>query len=316
MTRLTGLALALALFSCTAEETAPDSKPVPSAKAIFAIDPGTHDLNSFFECLEEEGITLAAAHRGGAYPGLPENSLETMKTLIADAPMLLEIDVAATKDNRLILMHDDTLDRTTNGSGDVSRTNWADIQGLVLEDNDGKKTDHKVPLLSDVIDWADGKTILQIDIKNSVRYEDLVSLVREKGAEDRVVYITYTTGQARVLHRLHPEVMLSVSIDGIEDIGDLAGAGLKTDDMIAWTGNERPNPAVFRMLNNQDIEVIFGTLGGADSIDNLIADSGSDERYADIAAMGIDILSTDRPLEVIGALGKDKTVEALATCKG
>ena len=131
-----------------------------------------------------------------------------------------------------------------------------------------------------------------------------MDLVRAKGAQNRVLFIAYSYGQAKKLHRLAPEIMISMTIDELSDFSQVENLNIPSNKILAWTGNRQPNAQLFEKLEDQNIEVIFGTLGGRDSIDNQIAQSGNEARYARIAKQGVDILGTDRWVETADALKK------------
>ncbi len=269
------------------------------------------DLNDFFECLEASGAALISAHRGGPYPGYPENAAETMDALLTRIPAIMEIDVATSKDGVLFLNHDDTLDRTTTGSGEANALNWDAIKKLRLEDNDGRKTGFAPSRFSEVLSWAKGRTILQIDFKKTTRYEDVAAAVKSQQAEDRIILIAYSMASAQKLHRLMPDAMISLSLETQSELNRAVAAGIPDDRLLGFTGTEDPRPRLFSILNSRDVEVIFGTLGGRDSIDNDIARSGYEALYADIAAQGADIIATDRPIEAYAALEEaGRAVEA------
>ncbi len=278
--------------------------------AGWAIDPG-NDLNAFFDCLEDQGAALVAAHRGGPYPGYPENALETMAALMADVPAIMEIDVAASADGVLYLHHDDTLERTTTGRGAADVMPWSEIARLNLEDNEGRETDFAPTRFDDALRWAAGRTILEIDFKRSTPYEDVVREIKDQDAEDRVILIAYSMASAEKLHELLPGAMISLSLETQSELNRAVAAGIPDDRLLGFTGIDDPRPRLFSILNSRDVEVIFGTLGGADSIDNDIARSGYEALYADIAAQGADIIATDRPREAYAALqAAGRAVEA------
>jgi glycerophosphoryl diester phosphodiesterase len=262
------------------------------------------DLNAFFECLEAEGATLLSAHRGGPYPGYPENAVETMAAILREVPTLMEIDVAASSDGVLYLMHDQTLDRTTTGTGAADAAAWADIAKLRLIDEVGRKTAFAPPRFSDALRWAKGRTILQVDFKPSARYEDVIDEINRQDTEDSVILIAYTLASARKLHRLAPDMMISLGINSQSELNGAVAAGIPANRLMGFTGIEAPRPRLFSTLNARNVEVIFGTLGGSGSIDREIARSGDAARYADIAALGVDIIATDRPKLAHGALAK------------
>ncbi|MEZ5896217.1 MAG: glycerophosphodiester phosphodiesterase family protein [Parvularculaceae bacterium] len=289
--------------ACTGETSAPQLKADAKAGAPTGWSISVSgDLNTFFNCLEAQGAALVSAHRGGPRPGYPENARQTFARTVSDIPAILEIDVATSADGVLYLMHDDDLARTTTGEGPADGISWDEIKDLRLEDENGKATDFTPPTLAETLAWANGRTIVQIDFKKTTRYEDVIAEVNRQGANDRIIYIAYTMAQAERLHRLAPDAMISLSLGSQSDLNRAIAAGVPADKLLGFTGIEDPRPRLFSILNNQDIEVIFGTLGGRQSIDNDIARSGDDAFYATLAGMGVDIIATDRPLAAQAAL--------------
>jgi glycerophosphoryl diester phosphodiesterase len=160
-------------------ETAAAAQEAETARAFFRYRPG-RDI-------------IVGAHRGGAYPGYPENCLETMQYVRAAAPGTVhEVDIARSADGALVLMHDDALDRTTDGRGPVGGSRLEEIRRLRLKDHTGARTDFQVPLLAEVLAWAvQSNTYLMLDIKRGVSYEEVLAAVRDAEAMDQVVFITY-----------------------------------------------------------------------------------------------------------------------------
>lgn len=301
MLRLILAAIIAALSACSESVTNTNTERDFAAQQGWSIAPDT-DLNAFFECVEAEGAALVSAHRGGPAPGYPENAIETMAAVLSEVPALMEIDVATSADGVLYLMHDDTLERTTTGAGQTNVLSWNDIKKLALEDNDGAKTQFAPSRFDDALRWAEGRTILQIDFKRTTRYEDVADEVNRQDAEDRVILIAYSLASAEKLHRLLPDAMISLSLGSQSELNRAVAAGVPADRILGFTGIEDPRPRLFSILNGRDVEVIFGTLGGRDSIDNDIARSGYEALYAEIAAQGADIIATDRPREAHAAL--------------
>lgn len=302
---------ALLLAGCAAET---GNAPVgPAHDGGWSITPAG-GLNAFFDCLEDREIALVAAHRGGPAPGYPENAIETFDRTLRGLPALLEVDVATSADGVLYLMHDDALDRTTTGEGPANAQPWASIQNLRLEDERGEATDFHPPGFADALRWANGRTILEIDFKKTTRFEDVIAEIDRQQAENRVILIAYTLAQAERLHRLAPDAMISLSVSTQSDLNRAVAAGVPADRLLGFTGIDDPKPRLFSILNNQDIEVIFGTLGGTNSIDDEIAASGDDSFYATLAGMGVDIIATDRPVEAQAALNEAGRGVAAGVC--
>ena len=76
-----------------------------------------------------EDRPLSVAHRGHSI-AYPENTLEAYRKAIELGVEMIECDVNITRDGKLVMMHDPTLNRTTNGTGNVSAATWEEIQGL------------------------------------------------------------------------------------------------------------------------------------------------------------------------------------------
>ncbi|WP_086617264.1 glycerophosphodiester phosphodiesterase family protein [Erythrobacter tepidarius] len=263
------------------------------------------DLSAMLDCFEAAGQTLISAHRGGPTPGLPENAIATMDALLAAYPAIMEVDVGQSADGMLFLLHDDRLDRTTTGTGEAAAQDWAALSKLRLKDNWGWVTPYAIPRLDEALDWAKGRTVLQIDFKRSVNVDKVIAAIRAAGMERSVILIAYSVDQAAALHRAAPEMLLSVSVNDLDDVAALKSVGIPADRLVAFTGTRYPRPELFAELDRDDIEVIFGTLGGSPrSIDAVIARLGMDERYPDLGREGVDIIATDRPREAAAALAE------------
>lgn len=270
------------------------------------------DIGGFFDCLRTTGRAVAAAHRGGPVPGYAENSIEAMAHVASQVPALHEIDIARTRDNVLVLMHDDTLDRTTTGTGDVRTLTLAQIKDLRLKDEKGTVLAHKIPTLREALDWAAGKVILELDVKRGVPYEDVVAEVRAAGAMSRVIFITYSTDAAVRVHQLAPEMMLSVSIEDAAGLAALEARKVDLTRVLAWTGTTTVNAELNRALATRGVEAMFGTLGNPDrSWDGRFAREGR-ERYAEFAKSGLQLISTDRTIDAARDLDANDGVEGHA----
>src|SRR4029453_16996566 len=70
------------------------------------------------------------AHRGGIVPGYPENTLVAFRQAVKHGAEVIEVDLRATKDGEVVIMHDETLDRTTNGNGKVIDYTLAELKKL------------------------------------------------------------------------------------------------------------------------------------------------------------------------------------------
>lgn len=300
------LASALALAACSPAAT---NSPTEEATS-YNLTPV--DLPGFFDCLRERGYTVVGAHRGGPAPGFAENAIATFENTLRQAPALLEIDISETSDGHLVLMHDDDLDRTTTGEGPVDQITLADFRALQLQDNSGQTLDAHPPTFREALDWAEGRAILEVDVKRGVSYEDVVAEIRAADAQDRVVFITYSVAAAIRVHRLAPDLVLSVSIEHEDDLAELERAGVDLTRVLAWTGVEEPNAALNVALIERGVEPMFGTLGNpATSWDGRFVREG-DDQYAEFAETGLVLIATDRAPEAARDLDAADGVESHA----
>lgn len=244
---------------------------------------------------------LISVHRGGkGLRNYPENCLETIKYVHTKINAFYEIDIAKTLDNKLVLMHDNTLDRTTNGQGVLEKKTFEALQSYMLKDDFGNVTNFKIPLFREVLMWAkNNDVILTIDIKKSVAIKDVIDVIKETNSENIAVIITYDVATAKKVYAIAPELILSVSARNDQEWNWLLDSGIPTKNMIAFTGTRLSEPALYEKIHDKGVLCMLGSLGNLDKQ----AEARGDHLYQEWRAMGIDVLATDRPFEVAKALG-------------
>lgn len=123
------------------------------------------------------GKVLVAAHRGD-WRNACENSLEAIENAVQMGVDIVEVDLARTKDGHLILLHDNTLDRTTTGKGKPEEYTLAEIKKMRLRNGCHIKTVYKIPTLEEALLTAKGKVMLNLD--KAFDYFDQVYELLEK----------------------------------------------------------------------------------------------------------------------------------------
>lgn len=236
-----------------------------------------------------------SAHRGGKYIiGYPENCLETFKHITKEYTMIIECDVAQTKDGKLIFMHDDAIDRTTTGSGKVTNLNWPEIRSTNLKDHTGRLTDFKVSTLEEVLSWAKGNAILSLDIKRSVDREKLISLLDKYEAHTYSEIITYSYDAAQYYAENAPKYTLSVGIRNMEELNRYLNSDMDIANLKPFVGTRRKDASFYEKLHRRGMIVTLGTLGNIDEQ----AKARGYKIYEKLIAEGVDVFATDYPLEV------------------
>jgi glycerophosphoryl diester phosphodiesterase len=149
------------------------------------------------------------AHRGGAYEAnVPENSMASMQYGVSKGADILEFDLHTTSDGVLVLLHDDTLDRTTTCTGPVADMTLVDLEASCFLKNarDNQVTTERVPTYAEVADYADsvGKPIAP-EIKATDPTDDelaqFVGTTQDSGEATRT-YVQSFEGST-VFPRLH-----------------------------------------------------------------------------------------------------------------
>jgi len=237
---------------------------------------------------------LISAHRGGPYPGIPENCIATFENIIRKTPAIIECDIAVSKDGKLVMMHDDKLDRTTNGQGFVKDYTWEELRQLTLVDNEGDLSVYQIPTLNEVLLWTKEKAFLTLDIKKGVSYESVNQLIKETESEAYVAIIAYNIKAAKKIHAINPNLMISVPGRNMDDIDRIKTSNIPVNNLIAFTGVREPKQIVYEALHEMNIYCMLGSLGNLDKK----AEARGDHIYLDLFQKGADVLATDRPLEV------------------
>ena len=154
---------------------------------VFAGDrPATID-----EFLAPGGRTWVIAHRG--FSGrAPENTLAAISEAIAIGADMAEIDVTLTADDRVVVIHDETLDRTTNGAGRVADHGFDEIRNLDAGSWFAPQfAGEKVPTLEEILDTVKGRILLNVEIKSEAVgrgiSDKVAAAIRHRGMADQVI---------------------------------------------------------------------------------------------------------------------------------
>lgn len=150
---------------------------------------------------------VVIAHRGN-HVSVPENTLASYQEAINCGADYVEVDVRATKDGHLVVMHDGTVDRTTNGSGKVADMTFEQIRALKVFNNN-KKT-HRVPEFQEVLQVCKGKINIYLDFKDG-DIEKTWKLIREAGMEHHVIVYLNKKEQYAGWQAVAPHVPLMTS---------------------------------------------------------------------------------------------------------
>ena len=151
------------------------------------------------------------AHRGAS--GIaPENTMPAFEAAVEAKADYIELDVHLSKDNRVVVMHDYSVDRTTNGTGMLAELDADYIKTLDAGEKFGAQfIGTKVPFLEEVIQTINGRTKLLIEIKekqntNTGIEKETVKLIKKYQAQDWCVVQSFNDESIQEVHQLFPEI--------------------------------------------------------------------------------------------------------------
>lgn len=257
------------------------------------------DLHAFFKYTGND-IMLIAGHRGGMVKGFPENSIATFENTLKHTPAFFEIDPRLTKDSVIVLMHDATLDRTTTGTGKLADYTFEELKQIRLKDADGQVTAYSIPTLAEVIEWARGKTILNLDHKD-VPLAMTEALIRKHKADAFVMLTVHNPAEARFYLNENQDRMFSTFIKTKKEFEDYEKAGIPFSQLIAYIGPKvkADNQELYALINKKGAMCM---ISAASSYDKLPSPAGRQAAYKSIVQDGASILETDYPIEAAEAI--------------
>jgi glycerophosphoryl diester phosphodiesterase len=150
------------------------------------------------------------AHRGGAKRA-PENTLASARHAYASGASSMELDVGLSSDGEFYILHDETLDRTTNGKGRLDQTTAAELDQLDAGSWFASEfAGERVPRLADALDFAKDRIHFTIEMKASAAKpgvaERLVGMLREREMTEQVSVISFASDFVHTVENLAPEI--------------------------------------------------------------------------------------------------------------
>jgi glycerophosphoryl diester phosphodiesterase len=257
------------------------------------------ELHDFFKWTNKK-LPIISGHRGGMGKGFGENSLASFENTLNYTPAFFETDPRLTKDSVIVLLHDANLDRITNGTGKLSDYTWEELKKLRLKDAEGNITQDRIPTLEEAIEWARGKTVLNLDRKD-VPFSMTAAIIRKHKADAFVMLTVHSPEQARYYYDDNKDRMFSAFIKNKEELEAYEKAGIPAANLIAYIGPtiKPENKELYRLLNGKGIMCM---ISAASSYDKLPDGPERLNAYRAIIEDGASILESDRPIEVAQAL--------------
>ena len=228
---------------------------------------------------------IIIGHRGAA--GLvPENTLLSYQSAFEFGADMIELDAHETSDGHIVCIHDYEVDRTTDGSGYIAEMSLKEIQDL--DAGQGQK----IPLLSEVLDFAYGKIKVKVlDIEKRI-----ATLVKEKRMMNNVIVSSFLHGTLQVMHEIDANIKTAVLFkkplsNPIEYASELGAIAL--NPLYTIVSSE-----LIKQAHDNEIRIFPWTINDSDTMIHF-------------KKQGVDGIITDFPNIAIEALGYNDSTTSL-----
>lgn len=193
---------------------------------------------------------LLVAHRG--YSAVyPENTLLAFEKAVENGANCFELDVQRTKDGKLVCLHDVTVDRTTNGTGNIKDLTWDYVKTLDAGSwKNSQFAGEKIPSLDEVFErFKNENVFILIEMKNDNNYvgieKQIADLIKKYMIEEQVLYFSFDWESVNKIKQYYPLITTGLLASGTSLLDDaLSAALLNKHSFISWD--------YYTLLNNPD----------------------------------------------------------------
>lgn len=255
---------------------------------------------------------MVVSHRGD-WRYAPENSLMAIQRCIDLGVDIVEIDVRLTKDGHLVLLHDETLNRTTNGSGKLSDKTLEEVKQLRLKNACGvRHSRQQVPTLREVMLLAKDKIMINLDKVEGATVREAYEVLKETKTLNQVIFKGRETADF-MLNKygdlMKKIIYMPILIDNTTNPSEFVSTYNKKLNPLAYevtfptTTSE--NFKQIKHLNKQGISVLTIPLWDAlvaGHTDEVALLEGPDKAWGWLIENGANAIMTDRPEELINYL--------------
>jgi glycerophosphoryl diester phosphodiesterase len=244
----------------------------------------------------EAKTVLVIAHRG-ASGHAPENTLAAFKRALALGATFIETDLQLSRDSRFVAIHDDTVNRTTNGQGKVHDLSLAELRRLDAGSWFGSEfTGERIPTLDEILEFA-GKhdVVFYLELKPSGSWggeHALVGALRSSGQIARTIVISYDAGILGALRKIEPTLMTGLLFDGQIELPLQRAVEVGARQLAVRS--DLVTPALLAEARKRDLQVVCWTVNQPAHMRLLIE-------------AGVDGIMSDYPDRLVAARPKEKS---------
>ena len=246
------------------------------------------------------------AHRGD-WRNAPENSLQSIEKAIAIKVDMVELDIQPTKDGNFICMHDETLDRTSTGKGEIKNYTTEELKKFVLRSGNGIKTRQPISTLKEVLNVCKDRILVNID-KGGTYIKEIMPIIKECGMEKQVIIKGYYPVEKVKKEYGSNESILYMPIVNLWDKEAVATIQTFIKDFtpiayeLCFKDDTTPSLRIIDEIIKSGSRIWMNTLwdslcGGHDDENALL--EGKDRHWGWMLKHKATMIQTDRPQELI-----------------
>jgi glycerophosphoryl diester phosphodiesterase len=201
----------------------------------------------------EPAQPIVVGHRGGFDSSLPENSIALFNFTNENAcskPIGIEFDIRESASGSLFIMHDSTVDRTTNGNGKIALLEDSYLKTLFLRDRNGNLTNEKIPMFSEVLQhFKDKNIMLMLDVKGKI-YPKVIEMVAEMKMESKCILLTFSQNNTKLVKELTGAILISALIVNKAGWQSILKLQIPGQQLIAYVTKETPQDVISEIYRN------------------------------------------------------------------
>jgi len=247
------------------------------------------------QSLPTYGGAVVVAHRG--YSAIaPENTLAAFRAAIEAKAPAAECDVYCTADGHVVLLHDNTVDRTTDGTGPITGMTLEQVKQLDAGSWKGEQyKGEPIPTLAETLELVKGKMQLVVEVKQAGIAHQVVETIRQAEMLEDVTIISFNAGTCREIRKLEPRLPVGwlAGGSGVDDararalMASTLGADAQMIDIISGA----VSPELMRRANLAGVTVWVWTVDDPDMVKLL-------------AQIGVRAITTNDPAMALKALAE------------
>ncbi|MGZ3755888.1 MAG: glycerophosphodiester phosphodiesterase family protein [Mucilaginibacter sp.] len=257
---------------------------------------------------------MVTGHRGD-WRNAPENSLRAFEYAVAMGVDMVELDLKKTSDGVIIIMHDETLNRTTNGKGRPGDFTLAEIKQMRLRNGLGRVTNNPIPTLAEVMTVLKGSKVMVNLDKSFDYYNEAFAVLKQTGTLKQALFKAEVPYDE--LKQRYPLLIDSITYMAVVSLDKPEAKKIMTDYL------KNMKPYAFELIFTRDtsailtdnrfisktgtrvwINSLWASLNGGHDDDKAVEEGNKKDSWDWILAHGATVIQTDRPALLLAYLRK------------